>query len=96
MSRPIPFNRIETFFWTSNGEKPEWFVNDTVPVETCKLPNITRALEWMQHRRDKGQAVPRVIAPDETGTLFWLHEHHGPIRLNAFGNPDFVYNMPAY
>jgi hypothetical protein len=96
MSRPIPFKRIETFFWTCNGENPEWFVNDAAPVDTCQLPNIQLGLEWMQRRRDRVQANPRVVAPDETGAMFWLHEQHGAIRLNAFGNPDFAYNMPAY
>ena len=96
MSRPIPFKRMETFFWTSNGQNPEWFTEDDAPVDTCQLPNIQLGLEWMKRRRDHGQAVPRVIAPDESGVFFWLHEQHGPIRLTAFGNPDFEYNMPAY
>jgi hypothetical protein len=95
MSRPIPFTRVETFFGTTpNG--PEWFKNDIAPVETYQLPNIMLGLEWMQRRRNDGREVPRVIAPDDTGVMIWLHEQYGPIRLNAFGNPDFEYNMPAY
>ncbi len=96
MSRPIPFNRTETFFWSNVGEHPEWFTNDSAPVETCRLPNIQLGLEWMQRRRDSERDIPRVIAPDDTGTLYWLTEQHGPVRLNAFGNPDFEYNMAAY
>lgn len=96
MPRPIPFKHIETFFLSFQGQTPEWFNNDTAPVETYQLPNVQLGLEWMQRRRERTQAIPRVVAPDETGTMFWLHQQHGAIRLDAFGNPDFVFNMPAY
>ena len=71
MSRPIPFNHTETFFWSNTGGSPDWFTNDTAPVDTYRLPNIQLALEWMQRRRDVHRDIPRVIAPDDSGAFFF-------------------------
>lgn len=96
MSRPIPFNTVQTFFWANVGEKPDWFTNDDAPVDTCLLPSLERGLEWVQRRHDAGAVYRRAIAPDASGTMFWIREHGDPIRLNAFGNPDFVSTMSSY
>jgi hypothetical protein len=96
MSRSIPFNRIQTFFYSNDGTSPQWFQNDSDMIETCLFSNINLGLEWVQRRRDAGMSYRRAIASDETGTTYWLHDQHGLIRLDAFGNPDFVSTSPLY
>jgi len=96
MSRHVPFNRVQTFFYSNDGTSPQWFANDSDQVETCQFSNINLGLEWVRRRRDTGMPYRRAIASDETGTTYWLHEHHGLIRLDVFGNPDFVAMSPSY
>ena len=91
--RPIPFVRVQTFFWSAdNGgeENPGWFHVDTSPVDSIRFMNVESGLEWIRRRRNEGREIPRVLAVDNSQALCWLNEEHGLIRLNSFGNPVFT------
>jgi hypothetical protein len=95
--RPIPYNTTETLFWTCVGDAPEWFVyDDDEPVASKLFSSIELATEWMRRRQENGLDIPRVIARGENGSLYWLTKDGVRVVLNAFGNPDFSADQPAY
>lgn len=93
-TRPIPFNTVDTLFWSYAGTAPEWFVCDEEVVSAKQFASVGSANEWMRRRQD-GREMPRVLAVGDNGSLYWLTNGHH-VLLNAFGNPDFSADEPCY
>lgn len=89
-SRPIPFNKVQTMFWSYTGTAPEWFERDDNAVEAYKFGSLEKANEWMERRLAAGRELPeRVIAMGEDGRMYWMREGSDPIQVDMYGNPDF-------
>lgn len=95
--RPIPYQRVETMFYSHVGTAPEWFVRDEEIVSTRKFSSIESASEWAARVLARGEEIPRIVAQDKyDGVMYWIRSVDERIALNAFGVPDFSANEPAY
>lgn len=94
--RPIPFTYVDTFFFRTTLGTPEWYVNDDDTVRARMFSSVPSAIEWSGRRLAAGIPLMRIVARGPNGDTYWVRDGVEPIRLDAFGVPDFVANAPAY
>lgn len=94
--RPIPFQRVDTMFWSHVGTVPEWFVADEDVVSARMFSSVEKATEWAARVLARGEEIPRIVARGQDGVMYWVRNVGELIALNAFGNPDFSIQEPAY
>lgn len=97
-AHPIPYERVDTLFWSCVGTAPEWFVCDEEVVSARRFLALDKAVAWIGRHVGTDDDLPRILARGEDGVLYWVRNRNGTelVRLNSFGNPDFDATMPAY
>ena len=84
-----------TYFTTPTPSNNNWYEPDDDQVQTLQFASQEHAENWIRVQRLRGARIPRVTY-EHGENRYWLHETHGPIMLNAMGNPYFAHSSPAY
>lgn len=90
-TRPIPYERVDTFFWSYVGTAPTGFVCDDEVVSARKFLILDKAVQWIARHVKVGDEMPRILAYGDDDVLYWLRNREGTERvaLDSYGNPNF-------